>query len=174
LYQRLRNFILRLSFTLLDQYILRIGAKNYRGPAKPKYSELFKDKNYRMPTNTFIHCCWTQGSTFAPKLANGDFAPEHPPLPPYSVSRWIQVVEDPLVKIRASAFASSPPQQDKFRRFTSIDAMEDDRREFDGGDILSLDAMNEMADQEDQKAMSHLQDEISLNLPAVRPCIKSL
>src|SRR5437762_8402802 len=73
----------------------------------------------------------------------------------------------------AIAPTSPPPRQDKFRRLTSIEAMEDERTEFDNDYIVSLGDMKAMADKEDQKATTDIRDEISKALPPVRACLKS-
>ena len=58
-------------------------------------------------------------------------------------------------------------------RLTSIEAMEDERTEFDNDYIVSLGDMKAMADKEDQKATTDIRDEISKALPPVRACLKS-
>jgi len=165
----------------LEQYVARIGTKTYRGPQKPKYSDLFdKDKNYLKPTHRFIHLAWTHGSAFAPKIGRlgaNVFAPEHPPLPSFPLHRWIQIAKDTRPWENAATTPTTPtfprPRQDKFRRLTSIEAMEDERNEFDNDDTVSLGDMKAMANKEDQNTMTDIRDEMSKTLPPIRPCLKS-
>jgi hypothetical protein len=153
---------LDLCISLLSSFVVKFSnIKIPRGSNESKYRASKHDIIYADSTKARIYSAWTQGSLFAPKIGEL-FSPEHPPLPRRSLAQWIVKLKE---SHRESATpASPPPQIEKLRRFSSIDAMEDESHEnSDNGSLYE----HQMASAKDDEMKQQLHNEMSKNLPAV-------
>ena len=162
-YQRLAKVVLDVCVSVLVPFVVKFSnIKVPRGSMELKYRISKHDLNYADSTRSSISAAWTQGSLSAPKVGEL-FAPEHPPLPQYSLDHWIAKLK---LKDRALSTVptSPPPQIEKLRTFSSIDAMEDESRENSDTDSLDI---YEMATAKDEEMKDFLHNKISEGLPAV-------
>jgi hypothetical protein len=168
-YQRLAKVILDLCVSLLSPFVVKYSSiKVPRGSKDSKYRISKRNINCADTTKAHIYAAWTQGSLSAPKIGES-FAPEHPPLPLHSLDQWISKLNAGHGESRTPA--SPPPVIEKFRSFSSIEAMADENR--DDGENDSLD-IYEMAAAKDDEMKQLLHDQISKDLPAVCASSKSI
>ena len=161
-YQRLAKVVLDVCVSVLGPFVSKFSSiKVPRGSKESKYRVSRHDINYADSTKPRVRAAWTQGSLSAPRVGEL-FAPEHPPLPRCSLEQWIAKLKQDHRE--STAPPSPPPQIEKLRTFSSIDAMEDDSRE--GSDIDSLHD-HEMAAAKDDAMKDLLRDKMSESLPAV-------
>jgi hypothetical protein len=153
-YQRLAKVVLDLCVSILSPFVVKFSSvKVPRGSKDSKYRVFKQNINHADSTKGRIYAAWTQGSLSAPKIGES-FAPEHPPLPRHSLDKWISKLN---AADRESRISLSPsPELEKFRRFTSIDAMEDDNREDNENDSLDI---YEMATAKDEEMKQVLYDQ---------------
>jgi hypothetical protein len=153
---------LDLCVSVLSSYVVKFSNfKLPRGSNQTKYRASKHNLVYVDTTKARIYSAWTQGSLFAPKIGEL-FAPEHPALRRCSLDQWIAKLK--YFDRESSRSASPPPQIEKLRRFSSINAMEDGGRETSDTDSLD---MHQMASAKDEEMKQLLHDEMSKNLPAV-------
>lgn len=153
-----------LCVSILNSFVVKSSSiKVPRGSNESKYRASKHDLNYADSTKGRIYSAWTQGSLSAPKIGEL-FAPEHPPLPRHSLVQWIAKLNEFHLES-----AIPPPQIEKLRSFSSIDAMEDEDRE--NSEISSLDA-HQIASAKDDEMRQLLHNEMSNDLPAVRDSLE--
>ena len=161
-YQRLGKVVLDLCVSLLSSFVVKFSTiKVPRFSSDSKYRVSKHDINYADPTKARVYAAWTQGSISAPRIGES-FAPEHSPLPRHSLGQWITKLNEGYYESTTSL--SPPPQIEKLRSFSSIDAMEDEGREDSENDSLDV---HQMAAATDDGMKQMLHDKISEGLPAV-------
>jgi hypothetical protein len=161
-YQRLAKVVLDLCVSILSPFVIKFSSiRVSRGSEDSKYRTYKRNINYADSTKGRIYAAWTQGSLSAPKIGES-FAPEHPPLPQHSLDRWISKLN---AADRESKITVSPsPELQKFRKFSAIDAMEDENREDNETDSPDI---YEMATAKDEEMKQILYDQATKELPAV-------
>ena len=163
-YQRLAKVVLDVCVSVLVPFVVKFpNVKVPRGSKESKYRISKHDLNYADSTKSSVCAAWTQGSLSAPKVGEL-FAPEHPPLPQYSLDHWIARLKLKGRRALPTSPTSPPPQIEKLRTFSSIDAMEDESRENSDTDSLDI---HEMATAKDEEMKDFLRDKMSEGLPAV-------
>ena len=164
-YQRLAKVVLDVCVSVLVPLVVKFpNIKVPPGSEESKYRVSRHDINYADLTKSRVCATWTQGSLSAPKVG-GLFAPEHPQLPHSSLDQWITRLKLKESHRASAAPTSPPPQIEKLRTFSSVDAMEDESRE--NSDIESLD-IHEKAAAKDEEMKDFLRDKMSEGLPGVR------
>ena len=145
----------------MSQFIVKspnIKVPRYSSESKYRFSK--HDLNHADTTKACIYAAWTQGSLAAPRIGEC-FTPEHPPLPQLTLNQWItKINEAPGASTKS---VSPPPQIEKLRSFSSIDAMEDESREDsdnEDGALVSAAAIDDLMKQV-------LHGKISASLPTV-------
>jgi len=89
------------------------------------------------------------------------FAPDPAPLPRLTLEQWVAKLRDGYGS--STKFDSPPPQIEKRRSFTSIDAMEDESREDSENDDEAL----KIAAAEDASIIETLRSTVGAALPSV-------
>jgi hypothetical protein len=156
--------VLDVCVSVLGPFISKfLSIKVPRGSKDSKYRLSKHDINYSDSTKPRVCAAWTQGSLSAPRIGES-FAPEHPPLPQCSLEQWIAKLKLKKSHRGSAKPASSSPQIEKLRSFSSINAMEDESRE--NGDIDSDDILK-MAAAKDDEMKDFLRNKMSEDLPTV-------
>jgi hypothetical protein len=163
-YQRLAKVVLDVCVSNLGPFISKFNnTKAPRGSNESKYRLSRRDINHADSTKPRVCAAWTQGSLSAPRI--GELVtPEHPPLPRCSLEKWIAKLKLKEGHRESAPPPSPAPQIEKFRSFSSIDAMEDESRESSDTDSLHV---HEMAAAKDDAMKDLLRNKMSESLPSV-------